>query len=62
MGGCEGRRSLSRQLCAGSFDHSAKGMPTPPGRRSWRIYEVPCGHDVMLDMPEQLAAILQETL
>jgi hypothetical protein len=23
---------------------------------------VPCGHDVMLDMPERLAAILQEML
>ena len=28
--------------------------------RNWRIYEVPCGHDVMLDMPERLAEILQE--
>ena len=30
--------------------------------KGWRIYEVPCGHDVMLDMPERLAGILQETL
>ena len=30
--------------------------------KGWRTYEVPCGHDVMLDMPERLAAILQETL
>jgi hypothetical protein len=30
--------------------------------KGWRIYEVPCGHDVMLDMPEGLAAIFQETL
>jgi hypothetical protein len=30
--------------------------------KGWRIYEVPCGHDVMLDMPERLAAILQEML
>ena len=30
--------------------------------KGWRIYEVPCGHGVMLDMPERLAAILQETL
>jgi pimeloyl-ACP methyl ester carboxylesterase len=28
--------------------------------RNWRTYEVPCGHDVMLDMPERLAEILQE--
>jgi pimeloyl-ACP methyl ester carboxylesterase len=26
----------------------------------WRVYELPCGHDVMLDMPERLAEILQE--
>ena len=24
------------------------------GDRSWRTYEVPCGHDVMVDMPERL--------
>jgi hypothetical protein len=30
--------------------------------KGWRIYEVPCGHDVMLDMPERLATILQEAL
>lgn len=26
----------------------------------WRIYEVPCGHDVMVDMPERLSEILEE--
>jgi hypothetical protein len=25
------------------------------------FYEVPCGHDAVLDMPERLAAILEET-
>jgi len=28
--------------------------------RSWRTYEVPCGHDVMVDMPERLVEILVE--
>jgi len=28
--------------------------------RSWRTYQVPCGHDVMVDMPERLAEILLE--
>ena len=28
--------------------------------RNWRVFELPCGHDVMLDMPERLAEILQE--
>jgi hypothetical protein len=27
---------------------------------SWPTYEVPCGHDVMVDMPERLAEILLE--
>ncbi len=27
---------------------------------SWRTYEVPCGHDVMIDMPKRLAEILLE--
>ena len=30
------------------------------GDKSWRTYEVPCGHDVMVDMPERLAEILLE--
>src|SRR4029078_6292322 len=28
--------------------------------KSWRTYEVPCGHDVMVDMPERLAELLVE--
>ncbi len=28
--------------------------------RSWHTYEVPCGHDVMVDMPERLTEILLE--
>lgn len=28
--------------------------------RTWRTFEVPCGHDVMVDMPERLAEILVE--
>ncbi len=27
--------------------------------KGWDLYEVPCGHDVMLDMPERLADILE---
>jgi hypothetical protein len=29
-------------------------------QKGWRTHEVPCGHDVMLDMPERLAEILRE--
>jgi pimeloyl-ACP methyl ester carboxylesterase len=28
--------------------------------KSWRVYSVPCGHDVMVDMPERLTEILLE--
>jgi pimeloyl-ACP methyl ester carboxylesterase len=47
----------------------AKGYPSVPfdgfqqqlaANKAWRIYEVPCGHDVMVDMPERLAEILLE--
>lgn len=27
---------------------------------AWRAYALPCGHDVMVDMPERLAEILEE--
>jgi pimeloyl-ACP methyl ester carboxylesterase len=27
---------------------------------AWKVYEVPCGHDVMVDMPERLTEILLE--
>ena len=36
------------------------GLASARAKKDWRIYEVPCGHDVMLDMPERLAEILQD--
>ena len=27
---------------------------------AWRTYQVPCGHDVMVDMPERLVEIMEE--
>jgi pimeloyl-ACP methyl ester carboxylesterase len=47
---------------AGNYPNSgfdaalAKAKANP----EWRTYEVPCGHDVMVDMPERLAEILEE--
>ena len=47
----------------------ATGYPNPnfdrfyAARRAnpaWRTYEVPCGHDVMIDMPDRLTEILEE--
>ena len=37
-----------------------KAMARVKADKSWRTYEVPCGHDVMVDMPERLAEILLE--
>jgi pimeloyl-ACP methyl ester carboxylesterase len=39
------------------FDKAVARVKNDP---AWRTYEVPCGHDVMVDMPERLAEILQE--
>ncbi len=30
--------------------------------RTWRTFEIPCGHDVMVDMPERLAEVLVEVV
>jgi hypothetical protein len=38
------------------FDH---GLATVRAK-GWRVYEVACGHDVMLDMPDRLTEILDE--
>jgi pimeloyl-ACP methyl ester carboxylesterase len=37
-----------------------KALAQVKADKSWRVYEVPCGHDVMVDMPERLAEILLE--
>src|ERR1700693_6009036 len=39
------------------FDRALGEMRSDP---SWRSYEVPSGHDVMVDMPERLTEILLE--
>jgi pimeloyl-ACP methyl ester carboxylesterase len=40
-----------------AFDSYYRAKKADP---SWRTYELPCGHDVMIDMPERLAEILLE--
>jgi pimeloyl-ACP methyl ester carboxylesterase len=39
------------------FDRALAAVEADP---SWRAYQVPCGHDVMVDMPERLGEILLE--
>ena len=38
-----------------SFDRALAAVQSDP---SWRWHEVPCGHDVMVDMPERLSELL----
>jgi pimeloyl-ACP methyl ester carboxylesterase len=47
----------------------AKGYPSVPfdgvqerlkADTAWRVYELPCGHDAMVDMPDRLTEILLE--
>jgi pimeloyl-ACP methyl ester carboxylesterase len=38
-----------------AFDHALATVQADP---SWRCCEVPCGHDVMVDMPERLTELL----
>lgn len=40
-----------------SFDSHYQAKKADP---TWRTYEVPCGHDVMVDMPDRLVEILLE--
>ena len=42
-----------------SFDSALQRFQTDPG---WTTTSVPCGHDVMVDMPEQLAELLEASL
>jgi len=39
------------------FDQTLARMKTAQG---WKTYEVPSGHDVMVDMPDRLVEILLE--
>ena len=40
-----------------SFDKAYARVKADP---TWRTYEVPCGHDVMIDEPDRLTEILLE--
>jgi hypothetical protein len=59
----------ARERIANNTYIRATGYPSQPfdlgmanaRAKGWRIYEVGCGHDVMLDMPERLADILRRS-
>ena len=54
-----GKKSYIR---AGAYPNPGfdKALARVKADKTWRTYEVPCGHDVMVDMPERLAEILIE--
>ncbi len=54
-----GKKSYIR---AGAYPNPGfdKALARVKADKSWRVYSVPCGHDVMVDMPERLAEILVE--
>jgi len=39
------------------FDSAQERLKTDA---AWRVYELPCGHDAMVDMPDRLTEILLE--
>jgi pimeloyl-ACP methyl ester carboxylesterase len=47
----------ARSYANPGFDRAYDALRNDP---SWRTHEVPCGHDVMVDMPDALAAMLEE--
>jgi pimeloyl-ACP methyl ester carboxylesterase len=43
----------------GPFDETVKTLRTDP---SWTVYEIACGHDVPIDKPDELIAILAKSI
>ena len=60
--GAVGRIARKSYIRAASYANPGfdKALAAARSDPSWRTYEVPCGHDVMVDMPERLSEILLE--
>ncbi|HET9868001.1 MAG TPA: alpha/beta hydrolase [Nitrospira sp.] len=43
----------------GPFDETVKTLRADP---SWTVHEIACGHDVPMDKPDELVAILEESI
>jgi pimeloyl-ACP methyl ester carboxylesterase len=58
------RETIARKTYVRAGSYANPGFDAALARiktdASWRTYSVPCGHDVMVDMPERLAEILVE--
>ena len=60
--GARERIAKKSYIRAGAYPNPGfdKAFERVKADKTWRTYEVPCGHDVMVDMPERLAEILLE--
>jgi hypothetical protein len=60
--GARERIAKKSYIRAGAYPNPGfdKALARAKADTSWRTYEVPCGHDVMVDMPERLTEILLE--
>jgi pimeloyl-ACP methyl ester carboxylesterase len=62
LSGARERIAKKTYIRAINYDNPAfnQALARLKGDKSWRTYELPSGHDVMVDMPERLAEILLE--
>jgi pimeloyl-ACP methyl ester carboxylesterase len=60
--GARDRVARKAYVRAGSYANPGfdRALAAAQSDASWCTYEVPCGHDVMVDMPERLTEILLE--
>jgi hypothetical protein len=58
------RERISRKIYIRAKGHDSPGFDAAMTRvraiPSWQVYEMACGHDVMIDMPNGLTKILLE--
>jgi hypothetical protein len=62
LSGARDRIAKKAYIRAGAYPNPGfdKAYARVKADRSWRTYEVPCGHDVMVDMPDRLTEVLIE--
>jgi len=62
LAGARDRIARKTYIRAASYPNPGfdRALAAAQSDSSWRTYNVPCGHDVMVDMPDRLAEILLE--
>ena len=58
--GARERIAKKSYIRAGAYPNPGfdKALERVQANKSWRVYSVPCGHDVMVDMPDRLVELL----